>query len=74
MTREHAIEARAEELLTVKEFARLVSLDQQTVYRRIWHGRQLGAVRVGGRWRIDVAIAVVPQCSAHHVPMPKFVQ
>lgn len=55
-TRGEVIQARREELLTVKEYAHLVRCDPMTVYRRIWSGRQAGVVRVGPRdIRIDLA-------------------
>lgn len=52
--RAQAIEERRAELLSVKEYAALVRMDPQTVYRRIWRGDQPGVVRVGGQYRIDV--------------------
>jgi excisionase family DNA binding protein len=55
--RSACVEARREELLTVGEFARLVRCSEKTVYRRIWAGRQAGAVRVGREWRIDLVAA-----------------
>lgn len=67
-----AIDARRDELLSVKEYARLARFCEKTVYRRIWSGRQAGAVRVGGQWRIDVAIAVRPvqSCPADRTEEP----
>ena len=56
--REYFIEARARELLTVKEFAQLVRVDPMTVRRRIWRGAQPGAVRLCGRWRVDLTVAI----------------
>lgn len=55
--REALIEARSEELLTVKEFAAITRRNEQTIYRRIWSGRQQGALRDGGQWKIDVCVA-----------------
>jgi hypothetical protein len=53
--RQAAIEARAAELLTVKEYASLVRQHADSVRRRIRQGQQPGAVRAGGQWRIDLA-------------------
>ena len=40
-------------LLTPKQFAKLVQLDERTV-RRLANDRKLpGAYKVGGQWRID---------------------
>lgn len=47
-------------LVTVKEFAALTRCDVGTVYRRIWSGRQPGAIRSGGQWRIEVRVALTP--------------
>lgn len=58
--RQDAIEARREELLTVKEFAWMVQMNPEYVRQRIRSGRQPGAIRVGGQWRIDVSIAIQP--------------
>jgi excisionase family DNA binding protein len=55
--RKDAAIARSEELLTVGEYALLVRCSEKTVYRRIWANDLPGAVRVGGQWRIDVALA-----------------
>lgn len=55
--RDSAIEARRDEFLTVKEYAFMVKQNPESVRRRLRAGRQPGAVRVGGQWRIDVAIA-----------------
>lgn len=56
---EAAINARREELLTVKQYAQMVGVDQQTVYRRIWSGRQRGVCRdAEGQYRIDVCVAL----------------
>src|SRR5688572_777206 len=52
--RDSAIEARREEFLTVKEYAFMVKQNPDSVRRRIRAGRQPGAVRVGGQWRIDL--------------------
>lgn len=57
-SRADAIGARAEELLTVKEFAALVREHEWSVYRRIREGRQLGLVRSGRRVRIDITLAL----------------
>jgi len=59
MTREDAIRARRDELLTVAEYAALTRYCEKTIYRRIWAGQQPGAVRVGGQWRIDLAAAML---------------
>lgn len=58
--REQLIAARAAELLTVKEYARVARCSAQTVYNRIWARRQPGAIRMGGQWRIDLAAATSP--------------
>jgi hypothetical protein len=63
--RDSAIEARRDEFLTVKEYAFMVKQNPESVRRRLRAGRQPGAVRVGGQWRIDVAIAS-PARSAEH--------
>ena len=55
--RREALEARKAELLTVKEYAFLMSEHPDSVRRRIRHGRQPGAVVIGGQWRIDLARA-----------------
>lgn len=53
--RQSAIDARREELLTVKEFASITHVHPLTVYRRIREGRQAGVVRYGNRdIRIDI--------------------
>lgn len=57
--RTSAIEARREELLTVKEYAFMIEQHPDSVRRRIRAHRQVGAVRVGGQWRIDAAIALL---------------
>lgn len=55
---EDAITVRASELLSVKQYAHMMQLDPQTVYRRIWTGRQKGVVRdADGQYRIDVVAA-----------------
>ena len=46
-------------LLTVKEFAALVRKDPQTIYRRIWAGRQPGAIRDGHTLLIDRSKAII---------------
>jgi hypothetical protein len=56
--REQLIAARAAELLTVKEYARIERVSAKTIYRRIWAARQRGAVRSGGQWRIDLTKAM----------------
>jgi len=56
--RNDALCLRLQELLTVKEFAYLANLHPESVRRRIRLGCQPGAVRLGGQWRIDVAVAV----------------
>ena len=65
--RTHAIAARRDELLTVKEYAWIVRQHEKTVRRRIQHGRQPGAVNIGGQWRIDIVLALQgapdPSCS-----------
>jgi hypothetical protein len=53
--RSGAIHARREELLTVKEYAALVRQHPESIRRRIRAGKQKGAERVGGEWRIDVS-------------------
>ena len=55
--RESALLARKEELLTVKEYAFMLNLHPESVRRCIRAGRQRGAVRVGGQWRIDLALS-----------------
>jgi hypothetical protein len=55
MTRRDVVIARRDELLTVKEYAIIARVHQQTVYRRIWSDSQPGAVRLGGQWRIDLS-------------------
>ena len=71
--------ARREELLTVKEFAQLTRRCEKTIYRRIWAGRQRGALRDDGRWLIDISVALaavpappvskqVPSPSLHRTP------
>lgn len=62
-SRAAAILARREELLTVKEYAVMTREHPESVRRRIRAGRQRGAVRTGGQWRIDVSIALM-RCSA----------
>lgn len=49
------VEARALEMLTVKEFSVLSREHVDTVRRRIRQGRQPGAYFLGGQWRIDLA-------------------
>ena len=58
MTREDAVAARREELLTVEEFASIVRQHPQSVYRRIRFHQQPGVVRFGGDVRIDITCAV----------------
>lgn len=55
--REAAILARRDELLTVKEYAFIIEEHPESVRRRIRAGKQPGALRVGGQWRIDLAVA-----------------
>lgn len=55
--RERYIAQRREELLTVKEYADTVKTHPESIRRRIRQGRQPGAVRVGGQWRIDATVA-----------------
>ncbi len=55
--RQDAIDARREELLTVKEYAALIRQHEWSVYRRIRNGKQRGVVRVGRDIRIDVTLA-----------------
>lgn len=55
--RSELIAQRRGELLTVKEYAKLVGRHPFTIYRRIWARTQPGAVRDGGHWLIDIAIA-----------------
>lgn len=52
-----ALDARREELLTVKEYAYLMRLHIKSVYRRIDGGRQPGVVRIGREIRIDISSA-----------------
>lgn len=73
MTRQAAIEARRDELLTVQEYADLVRMNPKYVYERCANGTQPGAVRLGGGWRIDLAIvlqvpACCPNCGARFGP------
>lgn len=56
--RDAAIRVRGEELLTVKEYSVMTRLHPESIRRRIRAGRQLGAVRVGGQWRIDATLAI----------------
>lgn len=74
--RRTAIQARQEELLTVKEFAALTRVAERTIYRRLRTARQAGAVRVGGAWRIDVSLAIrsadaCPNLSNCHATHPR---
>lgn len=55
--RQTALEARQEELLTIKEYAFVMRLSTKTVYRRVRLGLQPGAAKHSGEWRIDLAIA-----------------
>jgi hypothetical protein len=57
-----ALMARRSELLTVGEYARMTRCCEKTISRRIWCGRQRGAVKDGGQWRIDVTIALSVAC------------
>ncbi len=59
--RKTVIEARRDELLTVGEYADLLRCSTKTIYRRIWAGKQPGAVRLGGQWRIDFSVAANAQ-------------
>lgn len=43
-----ALKAQQAKLLTVKEYAYVVRVNPQTIYRRIWSGRQRG-VHYDGR-------------------------
>jgi hypothetical protein len=54
--RRDALDARREELLTVGEYALMIRCSEKTVYRRIWAQSLPGAVKVGGQWRIDIAM------------------
>lgn len=58
LARVAALEARREELLTVKEYAFMVGQHVRSVRRRIRAGKQRGATRVGGQWRIDASVAI----------------
>lgn len=63
MTRAAAIDTRRDELLTVQEYATVARLNVKYIYDRIAHGKQPGAVKVGGHWRIDLGIILqVPTC------------
>lgn len=59
-TRADLIAARRDELLTVKEFSTLVRMHERSVWRRIRDGRQRGAYRFCGQWRIDLIEAREP--------------
>lgn len=61
--RESAIEARRQELLTVKEFATLSRVHPFTVYRRIWRHQQPGVVRFGREIRIDLSAILAEQAA-----------
>lgn len=54
------LEARADDFVTVCEFASLVRVCEKTIYRRLKKRTQAGAYRVGGQWRIDVTAAILP--------------
>lgn len=55
--RANAIQARRDELLTVKEYAEIIRQHEMSVYRRIRLGRQAGVVRFGREIRIDLVLA-----------------
>lgn len=55
-----AIEARRQELLTVKEFAYMVRKHPEYVREQCRRG-MAGACKIGGTWYVDVAQAVIPQ-------------
>lgn len=55
MTRRQALELRREELLTLKEFSFVARISVRSLRRNLRHGRQPGAIRIGGQWRIDLA-------------------
>jgi excisionase family DNA binding protein len=54
---------KQEQLLTVQEYAALVRAHPLSVYRRIREGRQVGVVRVGREYRINISIATKPQAA-----------
>lgn len=58
--REDAIRARAQCLLTVKEYADLHRCSTKTVYRLLAANLVPGATRFGGQWLIEVAPAPPP--------------
>jgi hypothetical protein len=58
--RTDALDARRQELLTVKEYAALIRQHEWSIYRRIREQRQAGVVRCGRRVRIDIALAERP--------------
>lgn len=57
-TRRELLSARREELLTVKEFAYVFRRHPEYVRELCRRGRQPGARRIGGRWYVDLVIAV----------------
>jgi excisionase family DNA binding protein len=64
IVRGHLVRQRRDELLTLKEFADLVRVHHRTLRKRIRAGALPGAIRVGGQWRIDIAIALTPAAGA----------
>lgn len=56
--RREMFSARADEMATVKEYAAVVRLHENTVRRLIREGKLRGAVRVGGQWRVDLSVAL----------------
>lgn len=56
--RDKIIAARAAELLTIKEFAALSRLHPEYVREQCRQGRIIGAFKLCGSWRIDVAVNV----------------
>jgi predicted HTH transcriptional regulator len=60
-TRAKLVRAAAEQYLTVKEFAVMMRIHEQTIRRRIRTRKQPGAFRVAGHWRIDLVKATAPR-------------
>lgn len=52
-TREEALKAQRDRLLTVKEYAFVTRQHPLSVYRRIREGRQSGVHHVGGNIRLN---------------------
>lgn len=58
MSRDQLLEALRDDLLTVKEYANATRQNEEYVRQRCREGKQRGAVRLDGQWRIKCSEAL----------------